>query len=88
MPPAIPLRQPRTLAHVLADLEDAHRDWIEADRQCQIAVGRKEEDESSDRMSEADNRVDAFRDEFATSFRAATGLSWKHIEEAIREAIL
>jgi hypothetical protein len=75
---------PRTLTDVLGDIEDACRDATNADLDCQLAeFGSKAEDEASDRMSEAEDRTDELRDEFAAMFQAATGLTWKQIENAI-----
>jgi hypothetical protein len=91
-PPAIPLRKiPRTLANVLLDLKEARSDWDQADRDAACAGregNRRLEEEAGDRMSEADDRTDALREEFATMFVAATGLTWKQIEAAIDGCLL
>lgn len=85
MPPANPVVaiRPRSLANVLADLKEAHGDWIDA---CG-AIARNEED-AADRAAEAETREEDLRQEFAERFVEATGLTWKQIETAISEAIL
>ncbi len=65
---------------MLLDLKEARRDWDQA-----IS---SDDEGADDRASEADQRTDELRDEFASQFKAATGLTWKQVEEAIREAIL
>jgi acyl-CoA reductase-like NAD-dependent aldehyde dehydrogenase len=92
MPPAIPLREiPRTLANVLLDLKEARSDWDQAlqDAECAGREGNPRlHEEAGDRMSEADERIDALREEFAAMFVAATGLTWKQIEAAIDGCLL
>lgn len=80
---------PRTLANVLLDLKEARRDWESAlaDAEREVDYSQDESD-AGDRMSEADNRIDELRDEFASQFQAATGLTWKQVETAIEEAVL
>jgi hypothetical protein len=39
-------------------------------------------------MTEADERIDALRDEFDRKLRLCTGLSWKQFEEAQVECLL
>jgi hypothetical protein len=39
-------------------------------------------------MNVADNRIDALRAEFATLFRAQTGVEWSQVERAIEKAEL
>jgi hypothetical protein len=92
MPPAIPLRKtPRTLANVVIDLREARSDWEEAIASAEHATATGDDnaaDEFGDRATEADDRIDALREEFAERFVAATGLTWKQIEAAISEAVL
>jgi predicted ATPase len=81
MPPAIPLRrEQRNLANVLLELRQARRDWADA-------IEATDAD-AEDRASEADQRTDDLRQEFADRFVAATGLTWKTIEEAIGDTTL
>jgi hypothetical protein len=75
--------RPRSLANVLIDLREAKRDWELA-----LADAERGVAEADDRMSEADTRVDDLREEFASRFLAATGLTWKQIEAAVAEAVL
>lgn len=83
------IERPRNLAHVLLDLKEARRDWEQALQDAERAPHySKEEEEAGDRMSEADRRIDDLRDEFASRFQAATGLTWKQVETAIEEAVL
>jgi hypothetical protein len=74
------VKLPRTLAHVLLDLQEARRDW-------EAAVA-DDDDDAADRASEADARIDDLRDEFAALFQSATGLTVRQIETAISEALL
>ena len=74
---------PRTLANVLLDLKEARRDWEQA-----LNEAERDEPNADDRMSEADQRTDDLREEFAAMFLSATGLTWKQVEEAISEAVL
>ncbi len=77
--------RPRTLANVLSDLKEARDDWNDA-----IAdLERDKDDKDADyRAAYADRRIDAYREEFANAFLHLTGLTWKQVEQAIREAIL
>ena len=82
---------PRTLAHVLRELTEAVDDLTEAESSVQHALAIEDAcavDEFSDRATEADQRIDALREEFSTRFQEATGLTWKQIETAISEAVL
>lgn len=85
------IERPRTLAHVLLDLKEAKRDWEQAAKDAECA-GRESnpriEDEAGDRMTEADRRIDDLREEFASRFLAATGLTWKQVETAVEDAVL
>ena len=89
----LPIR-PRSLANVLLDLKEARRDWEQALSEAERVATPlseplcQEEIEASDRMSEADTRLDDLRDEFAERFLEATGLTWKQVEEAVSEAVL
>lgn len=81
----------RTLANVLLDLKEAQRDWQQANDDADCADRESNprlEKEAQDRATEADNRVDALRDEFASRFQSATGLTWKQIEAAVGDGVL
>jgi hypothetical protein len=79
----------RTLAHVLIDLREAKRDADDALEAYVNAPDRsREEAEADDRRTEAETRVEDLRDEFATLFVDATGLTWAQIEAAMSEAVL
>jgi predicted translin family RNA/ssDNA-binding protein len=81
----------RTLANVLLDLHLARERHRELDRECQRAAwkfDRAREDRLSDQMSDLDKEVDSLRDEFATLFRAATGVQWAQVDAAIQAAEL
>jgi hypothetical protein len=85
------LTPPRTLAHVLLELKEARRDWEEALSAAEHAQAIDDDnaaDEFGDRATEADNRIDDLREEFASRFEAATGLTWKQVEKAIEDAVL
>lgn len=93
MPPhnIVALTRPRSLANVLLDLKEARSDWEQAsaDADCACREGNpKLEDQAQDRATEADTRVDDLREEFASRFLDATGLTWKQVEEAVSEAVL
>lgn len=80
---------PRTLAHVLLDLREARRDWLTATNEiARLPIGAPEADDLDDRATEADRRIDDLREEFAERFQAATGLTWRQVEEAVAEAVL
>lgn len=72
--------RPRSLAVVLADLEEANRDYDDA-----LA---SDDADAEDRATEAETRVSDLRDEFAERFVEATGLTWKQVEAAISEALI
>lgn len=81
--------RPRTLANVLLDLREARRDSQDALNEiARLPIGASEADDLDDRATEADQRLDDLRDEFAAMFQRATGLTWKQIETAIEEAVL
>lgn len=93
MPPAntVVTIRPRSLANVLLDLKEARRDLDQAltDAECAAREGNERlQAEHGDRMSEADTRIDDLRDEFASRFVDATGLTWKQVELALQEAVL
>jgi len=81
--------KPRTLANVLLDLREARDDY-----ECAITdlgesrSGTLAERDADDRASEADSRLDALREEFESGFLAATGLTFKQVQEAVKEAVL
>jgi hypothetical protein len=74
---------PRTLANVLADLREARRDWEDA-----LSDAERGDPDADDRATEADNRIDELRSEFADRFRWQTGITWKQVEQAVSEAVL
>lgn len=76
----VPIR--RTLANVLLDLKEARGDWEQALADAEGARGTKAEEDAGDRMSEADQRLDELRDEFAAMFVKATGVTWKQVQDA------
>jgi hypothetical protein len=79
----------RTLANVLLDLSEARRENEAADNAFRLAAsGSPEEDDAADRMNAADDRIDALRAEFASMFRAQTGVEWSQVERAIENAEL
>jgi hypothetical protein len=79
----------RTLANVLLDLSEARSDWDAADHTAWHAPqGSREEADAADRMNAADDRIDALRAEFASMFRAQTGVEWSQVERAIEKAEL
>jgi alkanesulfonate monooxygenase SsuD/methylene tetrahydromethanopterin reductase-like flavin-dependent oxidoreductase (luciferase family) len=82
--------RPRSLANVLADLREARRDYDAATNEIAVNACRHGflNDDADDRASEADARTNALREEFASRFLAATGLTWKQIEDAVAEAVL
>jgi hypothetical protein len=83
------IERPRTLAQVLLDLKEARRDWLTATNEiARLPIGAPEADDLDDRATEADRRIDDLRDEFASRFLAATGLTWKQVETAIQDAVL
>lgn len=75
----------RNLANVLVELQRAHDDLNDAYHE--LSAGT-EQDDVQDRLNESDQRIDNLREEFAKSFQAATGLTWKQIEAAIAEGRL
>ncbi len=75
----IPLRRPRELAHVLADilmetaaLERATADWY-----------RTRADEASDRAEAHAARCDEFRNEAVTMVEQSTGVTWDALVSAV-----
>jgi hypothetical protein len=68
--------RPRSLANVLADLREARRDYDAATNE--IAVNACRHGFLNDDADE----------EFASRFLAATGLTWKQIEDAVAGAVL
>jgi hypothetical protein len=79
----------RTLANVLLDLSEALSENEAADNAFRLAAsGSPEEDDAADRMNASDDRIDALRAEFASMFRAQTGVEWSQVERAIEKAEL
>jgi hypothetical protein len=79
----------RTLANVLLDLSEARRDWNDADDAAWRApAGSREEADVANRLTAIRDRIDALRAEFATLFRAQTGVEWSQVERAIEKAEL
>lgn len=79
MPPFQP-DPPRSLANVLLDLKEARRDLTDAEQY----LGKAAED----RAIEAEQRLDNLRDEFSAKFAAATGLTFRQVQDAVSEAVL
>jgi hypothetical protein len=79
----------RTLANVLLDLSEARSESVAAGYAAWHAPrGSLREADAAERMNVADNRIDALRAEFATLFRAQTGVEWSQVERAIEKADL
>ena len=70
----------RSLANVLADIEEAHRDFNDA--------LMAEDADAEDRTTEAETRLDDLRDEFAAKFIECTGLKLGDVLFARERALL
>lgn len=82
---------PRTIASVLLDLHYARQDWdqaVEAFYRAGTEQDASAEDAASDRIGEADQRIDELRDEFKALFASATGIAWERVETALDAGLL
>lgn len=75
-----PAIRPRSLATVLADLREAHRDFNDA-----LAA---DDADAEDRATEAETRLDDLREDFDARMVATTGLTIEDLRTAYAEALL
>lgn len=71
---------PRTLAQVLAELAEAHRDYTDA-----LAAN---DADAEDRADEAEQRIEELRADFNDRFRWVTGMSVEALMKARESALL
>lgn len=84
MPPhnavtALP-RRVRDLPTILREAAAARRDLTDAQQ--------SRDTDADDRALEAEQRLDALRDEFDATFTDVTGLTFEHLRDAVAEAVL
>lgn len=72
--------RPRTCATILADIEEARRDYDDA-----LTAG---DADAEDRTTEAETRLDDLRDEFAERFEEACGLKLGDVLFAREQALI
>jgi len=78
--------QPRAIVAIIEDLRHACRD--ERDALNDIATKRGSFSDTLDRAQEAEQRIETLREEFATVFVAANGMTVEQLRSAFSEALI